>query len=150
MISELKPLLKYDPSTGSITWKGSGNSATIRLGSYLAVKHRGKYHLAHRLAWYLHYGKLPEQEIDHINNKKHDNSIKNLRDVSHSLNQHNRVKANKNSHTGILGVTKDTAGYRARITLNNKTISLGNFKTAEEAQEAYLKAKRELHKGNTL
>ena len=40
---------------------------------------------AHRLAWFMEYGYLPE-EVDHINRKTDDNRIKNLRDVTRSQN----------------------------------------------------------------
>ena len=46
---------------------------------------------AHTLVWALYYGHWPRQTIDHINLKKGDNRIANLRDVSLSVNVLSRI-----------------------------------------------------------
>lgn len=57
-----------------------------------------------------------------------------------------------NKSSGLLGVCFDKKynKYVASIKINYKTIGLGSFKTAQEAHEAYLKAKRELHPFGTI
>jgi len=57
---------------------------------YLKFKVGQKIIKAHCIAWALHYGEWPKQEIDHINRVKNDNRIVNLRDVSHTENMRNR------------------------------------------------------------
>lgn len=47
--------------------------------------------LAHRAIWFLHFGRWPNDEIDHINHIRTDNRIENLRDVSHSENARRRI-----------------------------------------------------------
>lgn len=49
-----------------------------------------------------------------------------------------------NNKTGYIGVTKDRKTYRAIIYFQGKPISLGNYKTPEEAAEAYNKKSIEL------
>ena len=45
--------------------------------------------MAHRLAWLLHYGKWPINEIDHIDGNPTNNVIDNLRTVSSQKNKWN-------------------------------------------------------------
>jgi len=78
-----------------------------------------------------------KDEIDHINNIKTDNRVENLRWVTRSENNRNCKK--KNSSTGFTGVTKNGKGFRARCSKDGVAKSLGTFKTAEEAFEAYKK-----------
>jgi hypothetical protein len=51
-----------------------------------------------------------------------------------------------------MGVTFDKKRglYKAQIVVNYKTISLGRYKTKEEAHTAYLRAKREMHASCTI
>jgi len=100
------------------------------------------------------YGHMPNHQIDHINLIKDDNRISNLREVSNAGNQQNNRKPFKNNKLGFLGVSELKKGkylyYSARIGINNKTLFLGSFKTPEEAQDAYIKAKREIHTTCTI
>lgn len=75
--------------------------------------------------------------IDHRNRNRVDNRRCNLRIATRQLNGMNRG-ANKNSRTGIKGVSFDTRSkrYVARIVVNGVSIHLGTFKTQEEAQSA--------------
>lgn len=158
----LKELLKYDPYTGLFTWikrpspaKKAGDIAgTIKRGAV----HRGRVmigvensiYLAHRLAWLYMTGEWPKKEIDHIDCNQGNNKWENIRDVSRSVNAQNRKCATRVSRTGFLGVLPYGRQFKAQIGVNGRTTYLGLFKTPEQAYECYLKAKRLLHKGNTL
>ena len=159
--SELKEILHYDENTGVFTWlikpcknlKIGAIAGTHRPDGYIQIRIKGKLYLAHRLAWLYVFGEFPKNEVDHFNHIKNDNSINNLRDVSGGVNSQNQVKAQKsNKTTGLSGSSFDKRDgvYRASITVNKKYMHIGYFKTAIEAHEAYLIAKRRLHKGNTL
>ena len=81
-----------------------------------------------------------ENQIDHICGLRPlDNSIENLRILNSQQNTCNNLHWVK-GYTFIKGRNK----YRAIITINGKSKSLGYYDTAEEAREAYLKAK-EIH-----
>ena len=75
-------------------------------------------------------------EIDHINHNKLDNRKVNLRFVSHQENLHN-ISLAKNNTSGTTGVTLYNQGgflyWRARLKINKHEVSLGYFKTKEEA-----------------
>lgn len=74
-----------------------------------------------------YYGK---KDIDHINNNPLDNRKKNLRIVSRNFNNINRKIS-----VGVLWY-KPYKKWRARIGINNKSKTLGYFKTKKEAQNA--------------
>ena len=87
---------------------------------------------------YLHHvlmGKKEGFEIDHINRNALDNRRENLHFVTHQKNCINRK---------LGGVSRDESRgfWRARITVFNKEIFLGRFKTKEEATKVRLKAQK--------
>ncbi len=73
--------------------------------------------------------------VDHINGNRVDNRLENLRIVTKSLNNYNRVTSNKYGR----GIYFDKYGnrFRAVISHNNKTEKLGSFKTLQDAQKKY-------------
>ena len=92
---------------------------------------------AHQYAFYSVYGYVPKV-IDHINGDRCDNRICNLRESDWQKNQHNR--------RNVKGYSKISDNlYQSRIKLDNKLISLGYYKTEEEAHQAYLDGKKEYH-----
>lgn len=156
-IEELRERLDFCPSTGLISWKKSRyrnriGQVTNSLDSrgYVQIKVCGRVIKGHRLAWALHYGEWPNQDIDHINGVRHDNRIENLREVSNALNCQNKRAPLPGNKTGFLGVTYQAGAYRATVTLNRKQHHLGRFATAEAAHAAYLAGKRKLHEGCSL
>lgn len=69
----------------------------------------------HHLVWVLVYGRFPKL-IDHINGNPKDNRIENLREVSQSSNDMNRVWAWKpNAKTGLPGVYKVKGVYKVEV-----------------------------------
>lgn len=77
------------------------------------------------------------QIIDHRNGNGLDNRRGNLRFCSAQENQFNK-RVNANNIVGLKGVGPDGSGrWRARATLNYRTVTLGVFDTPTEASEAY-------------
>lgn len=105
----------------------------------------GRLYYLHRLAWLYVYGVWPV-EIDHIDGNKANNKLSNLRDVSHAQNMQNMSKKSK-AASGLKGAYfhPDCKMWQAKIRYQNKTKSLGYFKTPEEANAMYLQAKSNLH-----
>lgn len=97
------------------------------------------YIRGHRLSWFLHYGTLPINCLDHIDGNKSNNKIDNLRDVTNQENQWNRTTAK--------GYTwhKKNNKFQAAIQINGKVKHLGLFHTEQEARNAYLKGKETYH-----
>lgn len=157
-IDYLRQRLDYDPDTGGLTWRHheampkkwntrwAGKKAFTSVGSH--GYHQGfvdyKHHLAHRIAFAVYYGQWPSDMIDHINGKRADNRIANLREATAADNQHNRSKS-KNNTSGFKGVTRIGSGWMAQIKINGKKHYLGTFTTPEGASVAYAAAANRMH-----
>lgn len=156
---DLRQLLIYEPETGKLFWKprdvswfaGNRNTPEQNCKTW-NTRHAGKEAcatpqrgykignvlncliLAHRAAWAIHYGKWPDETIDHINGNRSDNRIVNLRDVSHHENMKN-VRTPVTNTSGHIGVTlfKPNGKWVAGIKVNGKRLYLGYFDTIEEA-----------------
>lgn len=108
-LGELEEYVKlyfdYNPITGIISRKdrkkGLGHYDSY---GYLKIKIKGKSFMAHRIAWFLYYGEMPQKEIDHINGDRSDNRISNLRVVSRYENNLNR-RYKPNKSTGYIGIS---------------------------------------------
>lgn len=96
---DLHQQLHYDKITGLFVWKVS-NSPRVKIGKvagtikgktgYRLIRVNNTLYRANRLAWLYVYGNLPNGVIDHINFNRDDNSILNLRDISHAENMKHR------------------------------------------------------------
>lgn len=153
---EIKDNFQYDPNSGQVfRLYPSGRCRTVGyVGDYgyIRVNYNDTQVAAHRIAWVLHNGSLPSGVIDHINGIKSDNRICNLRDVTDQVNGENRRHAYSSSKTQVLGVSwhKAMGKFRARVRSQYKVVHESYHDTIEEAQAAYLKAKRLLHFGCTI
>jgi len=152
---ELRDVIDYNKDTGVFVWKKSrrGIKTNVPLGTnngfgYLRITVFGKSYYAHRLAWMYVYGEFPNQ-IDHINGIKHDNRIQNLRNVTAQQNAQNKIKAQKNSSSKMLGVSwhKKAKKWQAHICVYKERKYLGLFENVHDAQKAYLIEKEKIDYG---
>ena len=139
--------LEIDATMASgLRWKKAPRFNGHMLGKQAGVETEdGYYRVAvkrqklstHRVVWFLVNGSWPLC-IDHIDGNQNNNTPENLRAVTLSENQHNRI---------CKGVKRDSRVdmYSARITVSGKRLELGTFKSESEASEAYRDAKRKLH-----
>lgn len=144
----LRKCLRYEAETGQIFWVerlsnaskvGSAAFCQKRKDGYLHGQILGKKHLAHRIAWAIHYGYWPENDIDHINRDRSDNSLSNLREATRSENCGN-ASAKSTNKSGFKGVHLSHGKWIASITVCGVTTKLGYYETPEEAHEAYGRA----------
>ena len=149
----------YDHATGLLTRINSRRqqrpAGCIDSHGYRFANLFGHKFAAHRVVWSLVYGDPVPDFIDHINGDRLDNRVANLRPASYSTNNQNRRGPSRNSTTGYLGVSQLSCRplkkkYIASIKVHGVKRYLGGFEFAEDAYEAYVKAKRELHQGNTI
>jgi hypothetical protein len=155
---KLKELVFYCHERGGLFWINSPTPKSRikighRAGSIDSHGHRqtslfGTVYMEHRLVWFYHHGRWPNDQIDHVNGIRDDNRLENLRECNQSQNSQNQRKASKNNtSTGILGVSKhkNSSRFTSAICTNKKQIYLGTFDTPEEAHKAYVQAKRQHH-----
>ena len=155
LAERLRELMHYDPETGVFTRLISTSQNTnvgdtpggIGNHGYIQFGVEGVIYLAHRLAWLYTHGEFPGAYIDHIDRDKTNNILSNLREATNSQNQQNQRPKRASNKTGLLGVSYNVHArrYSAQIGVCGKKIHLGLFNTAQEAHEAYLIKKREVH-----
>ena len=135
--------LFYKKSEGCM--KQGSEVGTVDKGGYLKTLIKRKPYRLHRIIFMMHHGYLPEF-IDHIDGNTLNNRIENLREATHSQNQHNR-KINKNNSTGVKGVTwyGNRNSFKARCCVNGKSHHVGYFKKLEDAEKAIKSFRIEHH-----
>lgn len=148
--ARLQELVNYAADTGIFTWNKprrrcrSGDKTGCRMrNGYICIRLDDILYTAHRLAWLYVHGVWPTHQLDHINGDRADNRIANLREATNAQNAQNRKR--KDNKSGFPGVRAENSKWLAEIKVNYKVIRLGLYATPEEAHEAYLKAKRDLH-----
>lgn len=136
--SEFKTLKGYNTHKSRFAGKLCGSLSKTNSGRrYLQIRDRTGRLLAHRVAWVLYYGFVPDI-IDHVDGNGLNNKIQNLRNVTTSENAMNQRLSVANT-TGVTGVyrTKSKKNpYKAQIKIKGKSVSLGFFKTIEDASKA--------------
>ncbi len=154
-VSRLRELFSYDPITGELrrlTTRNAGKIAgTLFNTGHLQVDVDGKMTGVHRIAWALHYGEYPADEIDHINGDGADNRICNLRLATSSQNNQNRRLSSRNK-TGVKGVFQvkyygDTKWWRVCVGHSRGEYYITHFqcfgKAVKHAHEMRAKLHRE-------
>lgn len=147
----LKEQLIYNSETGIFTF--NKNKGGMSIGSvagyvqkdgYVAISINGVQYKAHRLAWLYIHGAFPIEHLDHINLKKDDNRITNLRPATRSQNHMNR-RVYSNNKLGLKGVHVSGKKYRALIKKDGRQICLGLYRTPEEASKVFQEAAKSMH-----
>ena len=145
--ARLVEVLDYNPATGVFKWRRrNGRTAgTYKNDGYIQIRVDGRFYRAHRLAFLYVHGYIPEF-LDHRNRVRDDNRIDNLRPASKGDNRQNASMSVSNT-SGRIGVSlyKRTGKWQAQIKVNKVSHHLGWYVTPDEAEEAYLSAKRRLH-----
>lgn len=126
---------KVKISAGCWVWIGS----ISRKWGYGGVRVDGEMKLAHRVAYELLIGAIPEgMQLDHTcHNPACVNPI-HLRVCTNTQNCMNKLMY-KNNKSGFKGVhfRKDTRKWQAQIVIAGKKTGLGQYETPEEANAAY-------------
>lgn len=134
---------KVDRTGECWLWTGACNS-----DHYGRFSHGGKLALPHRLSFEWAHGEIPEGlHIDHRCGTRNCVRPDHLRLVTPAENQQNRRGANRDSATGVRGVSwnKSLRKYRARVSLSGKKYHAGYYDTLEEAEAAVIAKRRELY-----
>lgn len=144
--SRLKELLAYDPDTGVFTWRmkrgprsaGSVAGSTDKDG-YILINVDGCQYRAHRLAILYVTGVMPTTDVDHRRGNRTDNRFDELRVATRTQNSQNSLR-HSDSRSGLKGAHYHPRSGRwlSRIRMDGKNVYLGIYRTAEEANAAYV------------
>ena len=155
LLEKAKEMLRFDEGTGKFYWvaplrsRAQVGDVAVAIDShgYLRISICRHFVKGHQLAFAWKYGRFSSMQIDHINGDRADNRPCNLREVTPSQNSQNRARAQSNSKSGLLGAHWDKRykKWASEIKVNGRKNRLGQFKTAEEAHQAYLAAKAVFH-----
>ena len=143
---------EYNPNTGDILWKNSklpAKNGTLagtmkKETGYIQLFFNGKLYLAHRIAMLISYGYCPEEAVvDHINHRRDDNRLSNLR-FSNAKDNAKNISLRNDNKTGHMGVVfhKPAKKYQANIAVDGKRIYLGLFETYSDSVFARKEAER--------
>lgn len=147
-------LFTYDNTTGNLHWKVA-TSNRVKVGSvvgnvmrsgvlfYRQCSADGHRLQVHRIVWLLHYGKWPENFIDHEDGDGLNNRVSNLRDATDGQNKQNASLRSDNA-SGHTGVTwhKKARKWVAQIQIAGTNYYLGLFSDLPAAVEARKRASR--------
>lgn len=151
--SDVTRILDYDPESGVLLWKtrplssfpsekdghtwnsryAGKQAGHIGSNGYRIIGIGPQKWLAHRLAWLIIHGVLPN-EIDHIDGNRDNNRITNFRDTTRAQNLKNQ-KRKINNKSGVTGVcwNKTRKRWTAQIRVDYIFKALGAFDTIEAA-----------------
>lgn len=142
----LLELLNYCPKTGRLTWRVNHGNRRVgqqagthsKINGYRHISIDGVYYKEHRLIWMYVNGEWPKDQIDHINRKRDDNRIQNLRESSQTENMANGSLQSNNT-SGYRGVSfnKGVRKWEAYIRKDRKRTNLGVFTKKAHAAIAY-------------
>lgn len=143
-------VLKLDPETGILTWKGAFGGRTtagvragyVHAGGYRWIKIDGRPYREHLIVWFMLTGEWCPRKIDHNDRDRSNNKPSNLRRASESQQRMNSSIRSDNT-SGYRGVYfhKLRGKYVAEIRKLGIKHYLGLFETPEEAA-AVARAKR--------
>ena len=160
----LRKVLRYEPDTGRFFWRErtpdmfkTTHGRKIRTAEHACKQWNQRYagteaftasqqgarvgnllglgtYLAHRVAFAHYHGRPPRGEVDHINGRRDDNRICNLREATRVEQSQNMPKscANKSGHVGVYWITRLSL-WGASIQVSNVSHWLGYYETFEEA-----------------
>lgn len=141
--------MKVQKGPGCWNW-----TASTRGGYGRFTAHRGgKTHLAHRFAYELVVGPIPEGKLlDHTCHNRQCVNPSHLRPVNPKQNRENLGGLQKNNTTGARGVSfnKRNKLYTAFAGHNREAVYGGSFRTVEEAAEAARQLRLSLYTHNDL
>lgn len=133
--------LRLFETNGVVYWR-DGQRMGLPVGTritkrgHLTLNFDGRTLLVHRLVWFLNYGTLPKEVLDHINDNPADNRIENLRDVTHRVNHPANKSCSREVFSGFAKVCRRGDRWLVEGAIAGgaiRKVYLGSFDTEAEA-----------------
>ncbi|WP_415395194.1 HNH endonuclease signature motif containing protein [Rhodococcus globerulus] len=125
--------------------------APLGADGYGSLRHEGRLLKAHRVAYELRFGHIPDgSEIDHVCRNRGCVNTNHLRIATHKQNNENHGGPQANNTSGVRGVHwHNSAGkWQAQIKHNGKRIHVGLFSDLVDAEAAVIAARNSFHTFN--
>lgn len=113
---------------------------------HVVIRRDGKSYKTpiHRLLYQTFVGELiPGMHIDHIDHNRSNNSLSNLRQISHRANSSHRKKKHTSKYVGVCWVSK-VKKWKAQIAIDGRNIFLGQGASEYDAHLRYQGKLKEL------
>jgi hypothetical protein len=150
-------LFHFDLEAGRLFWKSPPWNHPRLLGQeagafipghsgkrYCHVKIGRKALKRGHLIYFVVHGVWPKPCLDHIDGNSENDCPSNLRQATVAENAKNHKRRSKRENTPM-GVRRLSSGnFEARIACDGRKLTIGSFRTAEEAHAAYLAKRKEL------
>ena len=136
---------KVDKSGSCWEWAGA------RVRGYGVFRLNGQMQRSHRVSYQIAKGDIAAGKImDHACRNRGCVNPDHLRVVTYKENAENVCGAQKNSQSGVLGVSwsRNARAWRADVTHNGKQTLLGYFATAQDAEAVVVAKRNELFTHN--
>lgn len=131
-------------------WGWTASTQRNGYGHFKVGGRKGKMLYAHRFAYELLVGPIPDgMQVDHQCRVRSCVNPAHLRLVTNKQNTENHGGAQRNSSTGVRGVSPHPDGkFQAKVTHQGRQIHVGLFDTVEEAAAAVTWKRLELFTHN--
>lgn len=149
LLAEFKKYFTY--KAGNLYWLETSSNRRRKgeiAGSkhsqgYWAIMLKGKMYYAHRIIFAMHHGYFPDF-IDHIDQNRANNKIRNLRAATNSENgQNKRPTKNSSKFKGVFWSVQKNR-WAAHIKKDGVVTHLGFFHTEPEAAKAYNRSAKKM------
>ena len=122
-VARIQSKYDYDAAQGLLVNRRTGKAvkgSKVGTTKYLYIwfwnKGEHKHLLYHLAVWAWHHGRLPKEQIDHIDGNERNNRIENLREVTGHENNMNMLHDwRPNPSTGLPGVSPCMCVYQTTI-----------------------------------
>lgn len=146
MLEQVIEKFSYYPESGVVISNPTNSQGFVTTSGYIGHSlRRGKQVYAHRIAWIISEGPIPDgMVVDHINGDRKDNRKSNLRLVSAKENKRNRHRSKgKVQSKGVHFETSRNKFVANGMKEDGTTLYLGRYETEKEAAEAFAQHVRE-------
>lgn len=158
MITQDQLINLFEYRDGGLYWKistakrvsvGDRFGAFNKRDGYRTGAVLGKPYREHRLIYLYHYGSVPPV-LDHVNRKRDDNRIENLRPATRAQNSRNRT-TNRNNTSGHPGVSfyQRLGQWRVQLNVEGKNKHFGYYQDFSAACQKADMVRKKYHKDFT-